>query len=71
MTLIFTKAKNELSRGLADKDEDGKQRRLIAPTGERKGTKATVQLVDVLLGIARETDRHGKERARPARLGDA
>ena len=56
MTLIFTKVMDELSRGLIDKDEDAE----AAPTDraywEKKGTKATVQLVDVLLGIAREID---------------
>jgi hypothetical protein len=45
---------DELSRGLVDKDEDAE----AAPTDraywEKKGTQATVQLVDVLLGIARE-----------------
>ena len=45
---------DELSRGLVDKDEDAE----AAPTDraywEKKGTKATVQLVDDLLGIARE-----------------
>jgi hypothetical protein len=47
---------DELSRGLVDKDEDVE----AAPTDraywEKKGTQATVQLVDVLLGIAREID---------------
>ena len=53
-TLIFTKVMDELSRGLVDEDEDAE----AAPTDraywEKKGTKATVQLVDELLGIARE-----------------
>jgi hypothetical protein len=56
VTLIFTKVIDELSRGLVDKDEDAE----AAPTDraywEKKGTQATVQLVDVLLGIAREID---------------
>jgi hypothetical protein len=56
MTLIFTKVMDELSRGLVDEDEDAE----AAPTDraywEKKGTKATVQLVDELLGIAREID---------------
>jgi hypothetical protein len=56
VTLIFTKVMDELSRGLVDKDEDAE----AAPTDraywEKKGTQATVQLVDVLLGIAREID---------------
>jgi hypothetical protein len=47
---------DELSRGLVDKDGDAE----AAPTDraywEKKGTQATVQLVDVLLGIAREID---------------
>ena len=54
ITLIFTKVMDELSRGLVDEDEDAG----AAPTDraywEKKGTKATVQLVDDLLGIARE-----------------
>jgi hypothetical protein len=54
ITLIFTKVMDELSRGLVDEDEDAE----AAPTDraywEKKGTKATVQLVDDLLGIARE-----------------
>ena len=52
ITLIFTKVMDELSRGLVDEDEDAEQRLLIAPTGKK--AEATVQLVDDLLGIARE-----------------
>lgn len=55
-TLIFTKVMDELSRGLVDEDEDAE----AAPTDraywEKKGTKATVQLADDLLNIAREID---------------
>jgi hypothetical protein len=55
-TLIFTKVMDELSRGLVDEDEDAE----AAPTDraywEKKGTKATVQLADELLGIAHEID---------------
>jgi hypothetical protein len=56
MTLIFTKVMDELSRGLVDEDEDAE----AAPTDraywEKKGAKATVQLADELLEIAREID---------------
>ena len=56
MTLIFTKVMDELSRGLVDEDEDAE----AAPTDraywEKKGSKATVQLADELLGIAHEVD---------------
>ena len=55
-TLIFTKVMDELSRGLVDEDEDAE----AAPTDraywEKRGTKATVQLADELLGVARELD---------------
>jgi predicted transport protein len=55
-TLIFTKVMDELSRGVVDEDEDAE----AAPTDraywEKRGTKATVQLADDLLVIAREID---------------
>src|SRR5262249_48005309 len=55
-TLLFTKVMDELSRGLVDEDEDAE----AAPTDraywEKRGTKATVQLADELLAIAREID---------------
>lgn len=55
-TLLFTKVMDELSRGLVDEDEDAE----AAPTDraywEKRGTKATVQLADELLGITREID---------------
>lgn len=55
-TLVFTKVMDELSRGLVDEDEDAE----AAPTDraywEKRGTKATVQLADELLSIAREID---------------
>jgi hypothetical protein len=55
-TLLFTKVMDELSRGLVDEDEDAE----AAPTDraywEKRATKATVQLADELLGIAREID---------------
>lgn len=55
-TLIFTKVMDELSRGVVDEDEDAE----AAPTDrgywEKRGTKATVQLADELLVIAREID---------------
>jgi hypothetical protein len=53
---VFTTVMDELSRGLVDEDEDAE----AAPTDraywEKKGTKATVQLADELLGVAREID---------------
>jgi hypothetical protein len=55
-TLIFTKVMDELSRGLVDEDEDAE----AAPTDraywEKRGSKATLQLADELLVIAREID---------------
>jgi hypothetical protein len=55
-TLVFTKVMDELSRGLVDEDEDAE----AAPTDraywEKRGSKATVQLADDLLGIANELD---------------
>jgi hypothetical protein len=55
-TLVFTKVMDELSRGLVDEDEDAE----AAPTDrsywEKRGSKATLQLADELLGIAREID---------------
>jgi hypothetical protein len=54
--LVFTKVMDELTRGLVDEDEDAE----AAPTDraywEDRGTKATVQLADQLLEIAREFD---------------
>jgi hypothetical protein len=55
-TLVFTKVMDELTRGVVDEDEDAE----AAPTDraywEKRGTKATVQLADELLVIAREID---------------
>jgi hypothetical protein len=55
-TLVFTKVMDELSRGVVDEDEDAE----AAPTDraywEKRGTKATVQLAEELLAIAREID---------------
>ncbi len=55
-TLVFTKVMDELSRGVVDEDEDAE----AAPTDraywEKRGAKATVQLADELLAIAREID---------------
>jgi hypothetical protein len=54
--LVFTKAMDEMSRGLVDEDEDAE----AAPTDrafwEDRSTKATVQLADQLLDLARECD---------------
>src|SRR4051794_16406032 len=55
-TLVFTKVMDELSRGMVDEDEDAE----AAPTDraywEKRGTRATVQIADELLTIAREID---------------
>ncbi len=54
-TLVFTKVMDQLSRGLVEEDEPE-----AAPTDraywEKRGTKATVQLADELLAIAREIE---------------
>lgn len=56
VVLVFTKVMDEMTRGLVDEDEDAE----AAPTDraywEERGTKATVQLADKLLEIARECD---------------
>jgi predicted transport protein len=55
-TVVFTKVMDELSRGVVDEDEDAE----AAPTDrsywEKRGSRATVQLADDLLTIARELD---------------
>ncbi|OSI70862.1 hypothetical protein [Bradyrhizobium canariense] len=55
-TLVFTKVMDELSRGPVDEDEDAAATPTDRPYWERQGTKATVQLADELLSIAREID---------------
>jgi hypothetical protein len=55
-TLIFTKVIDELSRGLVDEDEDAEAAPADRAYWEKKGSKATVQLADELLGIAHEID---------------
>ena len=56
VTLVFTTVLDEMVRGLVDEDEDAD----AAPTDraywEDRGTKATVNLADQLLEIARESD---------------
>jgi hypothetical protein len=56
VTLVFTKVMDEMVRGVVEEDEDAE----AAPTDraywEDRGTKATVQLADQLLEIARECD---------------
>jgi hypothetical protein len=56
VTLVFTTVMDEMVRGLVDEDEDAD----AAPTDraywEERGTKATVNLADQLLEIARECD---------------
>jgi hypothetical protein len=55
-TLIFTKVMDELSRGLVDEDEDAATAPSDRAYWEKKGNKATVQLADDLLAVAREID---------------
>ncbi|MBR0989131.1 hypothetical protein JQ580_00175 [Bradyrhizobium japonicum] len=55
-TLVFTKVMDELSRGPVDEDEDAAATPTDRPYWEKQGTKATVQLADELLSIAREID---------------
>jgi hypothetical protein len=55
-TLIFTKVLDELSRGLVDEDEDAEAAPADRTYWEKRGTKATVQLADELLGIVHEID---------------
>jgi hypothetical protein len=56
VALVFTTVMDEMVRGLVDEDEDAD----AAPTDraywEERGTKATVNLADQLLEIARECD---------------
>ena len=56
LTIVFTKVMDELSRGLIDEDEDAK----AAPTDraywEKRATKATVRLTDLMLEILRSFD---------------
>ena len=56
LTIVFTKVMDELSRGLIDEDEDAK----AAPTDraywEKRATKATVGLTDLMLEILRSFD---------------
>jgi len=53
-TLIFTKVMDELSRGLVDEDEDAEAAPADRAYWEKKGSKATVQMADELLGIVHE-----------------
>jgi hypothetical protein len=55
-TVVFTKVMDELARGLVDEDEDAEAAPSDRTYWERRGSKATVQLADELLGIAREID---------------
>ncbi|MDR3468551.1 MAG: hypothetical protein P4M07_21670 [Xanthobacteraceae bacterium] len=55
-TLVFTKVMDELSRGLVDDDEDAESAPTDRAYWENKGTKATVQMADQILTIAREVD---------------
>jgi hypothetical protein len=56
VTLVFTKVMDELSRGLVEEDEDAESAPTDRAYWEKRGTKATVQLADELLGITREID---------------
>jgi hypothetical protein len=55
-TLVFTKVMDEMSRGLVDEDEDAEATPTDRAFWEKQGSKATVQMADELLGIAREID---------------
>jgi hypothetical protein len=55
-TLVFTKVMDELSRGLVDEDEDAESAPTDRAYWEKRGSKATLQLADELLAIAREID---------------
>jgi predicted transport protein len=54
--LVFTTVMDEFSRGPVDEDEGAEATPADRDYWERRGTKATVQLADELLGIAREYD---------------
>ena len=53
-TVVFTKVIDEMPRGLVDEDEDAEAAPADRAYWEKRGSKATVQLADELLGIARE-----------------
>ena len=55
-TLSFTTVVDELTRGLVDEDEDADAAPADRPYWERKATKETVAIADVLLSCARATD---------------
>jgi hypothetical protein len=55
-TVVFTRVMDELSRGVVDEDEDAEAAPADRSYWEKRGSKATVQLADDLLGIARELD---------------
>jgi hypothetical protein len=55
-TLVFTKVMDELSRGVVDEDEDAEAAPADRAYWEKRGCKATVQLADELLSLAREID---------------
>jgi hypothetical protein len=56
MTLVFTKVMDELPLGVIDEDEDAEAAPADRAYWEKRGSKATVQLADELLTIAREID---------------
>jgi hypothetical protein len=56
LTLIFTKVMDELSRGVVDEDEDAEAAPADRAYWEKKGSKATLQMADELLGIVHEID---------------
>ena len=56
VALVFTTVMDEFSRGPVDEDEDAEATPADRDYWERRGTKATVQLADELLNLAREFD---------------
>jgi hypothetical protein len=56
VALVFTTVMDEFSRGPVDEDEDAEATPTDRDYWERRSTRATVQLADELLGLAREFD---------------
>ena len=56
VTVVFTKVLDEFSRGAVDEDEEAESAPTDRAYWEKRGSKATVQLADKLLEIARQFD---------------
>ena len=56
MPLVFTKVMDELPLGVIDEDEEAEAAPADRAYWEKRGTKATVQLADEFVAIAREID---------------